>query len=110
MKRMRRKDQFIDVIGVWDGTDGEVTDWLTANGYVFQVQVEDAEQINWRTKPRLGKETPEEEMEPRKQLSILGKRLYDEITLHPGSTLVLVEDSRVASYDKDVIDEQFEDL
>jgi|SRR5687767_2944092 len=110
---MKRKDQFIDVIGVWDGSeDGELVNWLTTNKYVHQIQTEDAEQLGWRTKPRHRQaDLSEEDMAPRKQLVILGTSMHDETTLAPGiSVLVLGEGGRLHSYDLYIIEEQFEDV
>lgn len=113
MKRMRRKDQFIDVVGVWDGSeDSDLLNWLTANRFVYQIQSEDEEQVGWRTKPRFGKQEPSEGDEvPRKQLVVLGKSMHDETTLAPNvSVLVLGEGGRVRAYDLDIIEDDYEDV
>ena len=106
MKRMRRKDQFIDIVGEWDGTDtGEVALWLTEHGYVFGIQTEDEEQVGWR-----GKVAEEgEEIKPRTQLVVIGKRMYDETQLAPGQTLVKF-DGRLAGFDTDRLNEDYEDI
>lgn len=102
MKRMKLKSKFIDIVGIWDGSeDGEVAQWLTDNGYKFQVQVEDAQQVSWRG--------AKEGDEPRKQLAIIGKRMYDDTALAVGNLLILAE-GRLSAYDTDQLNEHYEDI
>lgn len=109
MKRMKRKDQFINVVGAWDGTEeGDLLNWLTDNRYVYQIQTEDVEQVTWRTKSR---DLTEQDKEPRKQLVVLGKAMYEEITMYPNqSILVAGETGRLIAYDLDVIEDEFEQV
>lgn len=107
MKQMKRKDQFITVVGTWDGTEGEITQWLTANGYVWIIQTESPEQIGWRTKPRaLG---TDDNTEAIKQLSIIGPELHESCDLSKGSTL-LVMAGRLSSMDADWLESEYEDI
>ncbi len=120
MKRMKRKEQFIDVIGTWTGEDGdEVTQWLDANGYKYAIQREDDEALADRIKQETAylaqandTETKVED-EARVRLVIVGPRLWEQWNMDRGDVLTMRhrrDEQRLTVMETDHIDSDYTDI
>lgn len=82
----------IQVIGIWDGEDhGPVIDWLNDNGYPNCVQVEDDKRAEYRAEVK-AKRGDVGDVDREKVLAILGRGLYQHVTIEQGNAVVLRTD------------------
>lgn len=108
MKRMKSKDQFINIVGTWGGEgDDAVTEYLKANDYVFKIQRGDK-----RGGPKWGDEELDAVQEKQVRLVVLGDGLYQQWSAEPGAVLVLGdgEDADMHFYDAKGLEDHFEDV
>lgn len=121
MRIMKSKQYEIRVVGQWTGSEDEVTRWLTENGYVWKIQVENAQQWTKRlAEMESWDETEKAEYADRRvRLNVLGDGIYEQWTCEVGSYLVLrpsIKDHGeqegelvMMFYDADRISDGFED-
>lgn len=105
MKRMKVKDQFINIVGTWGGeTEDAVIEYLKANDYVFKVQQGNkGPSLSW------GDDELDAKQKEAKRLVVLGNGVYQQWSADPGAVLVLGDDGEMHFFDGDYIDKNFVD-
>lgn len=122
MRVMKSKQYEIKVVGQWTGSEDKVTRWLTENGYVWKIQVENAQQWAQRLTEMEGWTEAEraEYADRRVRLNVLGSGIYEQWSCEVGSCLVLRPSMKdhgeqegelvMTFYNADRISEGFEDV
>lgn len=108
MRRMKSKDQFLNIVGTWGGeTEDNVIEYLKANDYVFKVQ-----RGSKGRSPKWGDDELDAAQEKQVRLVILGDGLYEQWSAEPGMVLVIGEgkDATMNFYDPKGLEEHFEDV
>lgn len=103
MKRMKTKDQFLNVVGTWDGTEaGPVIDYLTEKGYTFKVQV--GGNMKW------GIEELDAEVDKRARLIVLGDGIYEQWTIEKDHVLTVDDVDNLHVWDASGLGTHYEDI
>lgn len=103
MKRMKTKDQFINVIGAWDGTGtGPVIDYLTEKGYTFKVQV--------GGNMKFGIDEYDAEMDGRTRLVVLGDGVYEQWAIDKDSILAVDDADNLHIHSAKELEFRFQDV
>jgi hypothetical protein len=92
VKKWISKPEEIMVVGTWNGEDsGPIFDWLNDNGFAYTIQTETDQSFEARTEVELAKGEEGKEVTRRTCLAVLGKNLYQNVTVEVGADLALRE-------------------